>query len=65
MGLGNEKIHIDHSTVSGTSCSIARSSILHRDYSTRIAFTADLLSDIYYARCVDPNASVILTVDAY
>lgn len=56
---------IDHSTISGTSCSIARSSILHRDYFTRIAFTADLLSDVYYARCVDPDGSVVLSVDAY
>lgn len=65
MGLGNEKIHIDHSTVSGTSCLISRSLVLHRDYNARVSFITDTLTDVFYARCIDPNGSVVLTVDAY
>ena len=63
VGYGN--VAIDHSTASGIDCTIAKSLILHRDYGTRLSFTADYLADVFYARCIDPNGSVVLTIDAY
>jgi hypothetical protein len=63
--IGGGAVMVDHSTVSGINCSFDKAYPLYREYGVKLNFTADVLSDIYYAKCTNPTSTVILSVDAY
>jgi hypothetical protein len=62
---GGGDVVVDHSTNGGVSCSIIKGSTIHREPGVKLPFTADNLADIYYAKCVSPNSTVVLSVDTY
>jgi len=61
--IGNGCVVIDHSVISNALCDFSKSYPLYRDSGVLFSFTADSIADVYYARCVEPEASVTLTVD--